>query len=107
MTLFLATNPQSAGLLGILSVVVALYGFCWGLALLICGLLFSSRRHKTAMRKKLKTMNNGQVIEISAVLALAPVLIIVLNSLGTIGVIELVLVVCFESVMVFLIRKKR
>jgi cobalamin synthase len=100
--LFFATDPQSARLFGILVAIVALYGMFLGIVLLVCNSLAIKRK-----RNRVNSSGNNQRLEISAVLALAPVLAIVLNSLGAIGVVELVLIVGFESVVIFLIRKKK
>jgi tellurite resistance protein TehA-like permease len=102
--LFFATNPQSARLLGVLVVIVALYGVFLGVILLIGNLIAYRRTKKHSISSR---ENNNHRLEISAVLALAPVLTIILNSLGTIGIIEIILVIGFEVVVIFLIRKKR
>jgi hypothetical protein len=104
---FFTTSPQSAKLFGILVVIIALYGAFLGVILLIGNLFTSRKRKKLVGNGASSRRGNNQQLEISAVLALAPVLAIVLNSLGAIGVVELVLIVGFESVVIFLVRKKR
>lgn len=105
--LFFTTDPQSARLLGVLVVIVALYGVFWGIILLFSDLIMRKKRKQKMIDVALQRESNYQLAEISAVLALAPVLIIVLNSLGSIGVVELALIVGFECVVIFLIRKKK
>jgi heme/copper-type cytochrome/quinol oxidase subunit 2 len=106
-TLFFTTSPQSAKLFGILVVIIALYGVFLGVILLI-GNLFTSRKRKKRIGDGASSRRGGnQRLEISAVLALAPVLAIVLNSLGAIGIVELVLIAGFEGIVIFLVRKKR
>lgn len=107
LVLFFTTNPQSARLLGVLVVVVALYGVFWGVILLFSDIIMRKKRKQKAINKLLQRESNYQLAEISAVLALAPVLIIVLNSLGSIGVVELALIIGFECIVIFLIRKKK
>jgi hypothetical protein len=104
--LFIATDPQSARLTGILMAVVFLYVLFWGIFLLGGNLLCKSRREKVVQKMSSK-LKNGQRLRISAALAFAPVLVIVFNSLGNIGVVELVLIMSFEAIVIFLIRKKR
>ena len=106
--LFFATNPQSARLFGVLVVVVALYGLFWGVILLISNLFTRKKRNQKNIKVlSQRGVSNSKVVEISAVLALAPVLVIVLNSLGSIGLIEIALIMTFECVVIFLIRKKK
>jgi hypothetical protein len=105
--LFFATDPQSARLFGILVAIIALYGMFLGTILLIYNLLTFRRRRNRVDGSASSRVNNNRQLEISAVLALAPVLMIVLNSLGAIGVVELVLIAGFECVVIFLIRKKK
>lgn len=105
--LFFATDPQTARLFGILVVIIALYGAFWGIVLLVSNMIFPKKRKSKGIDGVSSRANANQRLEISAVLALAPVLIMVLNSLGTIGVVELILIAGFEIVVIFLIRKKR
>jgi heme/copper-type cytochrome/quinol oxidase subunit 2 len=105
--LFFTTSPQSAKLFGILVVIIALYGLFLGVVLLISGMITSRQRKNRANDSVSSRRSGNRRLEISAVLALAPVLAIVLNSLGAIGVVELVLIAVFEGVVIFLIRKKK
>jgi heme/copper-type cytochrome/quinol oxidase subunit 2 len=105
--LFSATDPQSARLMGVLVAIVALYGVFWGVILLVGGLVARRNSNKKVVNREQPRTSGSQRVEIAAVLALAPVLIIVLNSLGAIGAVELALVVGFECVVIFLIRKKK
>jgi NAD/NADP transhydrogenase beta subunit len=105
--MFFTTSPQSAKLFGILVVIIALYGVFLGVVLLVGSLVAAGKRKKLVGSSVTPRRNGSHRLEISAVLALAPVLAIVLNSLGAIGVVELILVAVFEGVVIFLIRKKR
>jgi hypothetical protein len=104
--LFFATDPQSARLLGVLVVIVALDGSFLGAFLLIGNFIIRGKRKRHPIGASSRE-SGSQQLEISAVLALAPVLAIILNSLGAIGVVEIILVVSFEVVVIFLIRKKQ
>lgn len=105
--LFFTTDPQSARLLGVLIVVIALYGLFWGIILMICNIFNRKKMRQKTQSELLKRKGNSKIVELSAVIALAPVLIIVLNSLGSIGLVELILILVFECIIIFLIRKKK
>lgn len=105
--LFFTTDPQSARLFGVLVAVVAIYGIFWGVILLISDIVVRKKRKQKTINPLIQRESNYKVAEISAILALAPVLIIVLNSLGSIGVVEIALIIGFECIILFLIRKKK
>jgi uncharacterized membrane protein YfcA len=96
------TDPQNTGLFGVLLVIVAIYIFFASAIYLVYSIL---SQFKTRKRPQIET-NNYLPLYISAILAFAPILLIILNSLGTIGIVELLLTVLFEAVVIFLVRKR-
>ena len=95
MLLLTFTNPREVGLFGILAVIAAIYCFFVSAIYLFYGLF----------RKK-ADVKGRKVLYISCALAFAPVLLIILNSLGAVGIIELILIVLFEITAIFLITKR-
>jgi len=93
--LFVFTDPREVGLFGILTVIIAIYAF------FVAGFYLLSK----VFRRK-PNHSERRAIYISATLAFAPVLLIILNSLGAVGIIELVLIMIFEVVAIFLITKR-
>lgn len=92
---FVFTDPREVGLLGILVVVFAVYVF------------FASLIYLTVVSLNKKGNNHEQrQLLVSLVLAFAPVFLIIFNSLGAVGVVELALIALFEMVAVFLITKR-
>lgn len=98
LVLFIFTDPREVGLLGILTVILAVYVF-FAACFYLIAMLFNKSKDK---------VNSGErrQILISAALAFAPVLLIIFNSLGSIGIIEVIAIVLFEVITIFLITKR-
>jgi heme/copper-type cytochrome/quinol oxidase subunit 2 len=97
------TNPQNMGLFGILLVLLVIYVFFTTLFYSIYRILGRNKKSDTSDKNR---SSNKRPLIISAVLALCPILLITLNSLSSIGLIELALIVLFETVVIFLVIKR-
>lgn len=96
LILFIFTDPREVGLLGILVVILAIYVFfatCFYLMTMI-------------LRKNKKSDSERRQLLIASTLAFIPVFLIIFNSLGAVGVVEIILIVLFEIITVFLITKR-
>lgn len=98
LVLFIFTDPREVGLLGILVVVLAIYVFFTALFYL-CLSLFNKKKENNS------SAGHRQLL-ISATLAFAPVLLVIFNSLGSIGIIEVAAIILFEVITIFLITKR-
>ena len=95
LVLFILTDPRTVGLFGILVVILAIYALFASCFYILSTLLKSSK--DSGDRRKLL---------IAMVLAFAPVLLIIFNSLGVVGILELIAIVLFEIITIFLITKR-
>lgn len=97
--LFTFTNPREVGLFGILMAILAIYALCASCFYLA---ITSFGKGKNSMQNN----NERRQLLISFVLAFAPVFLIIFNSLGAVGIVEVILIVFFEAVTIFLITKR-
>lgn len=91
--LFIFTSPRDIGLLGILTVVIVIYALVDSCIYLISA-IFRNKKNEGNERRRLL---------ISSALAFVPVFFIIFNSLGAIGLVEIILILLFEAVTIFLI----
>lgn len=98
-----STSPSTIHPLGILAVFILLY-------LLVLGALtffmFAVARTINSFRKKKQEIRIQQVYYYASVLALAPVMIIGMRSIGHAGVYDIALILLFEIVACFYIAKR-
>ena len=101
LALLIFTTPVSAGPFGLLLVLVAAYIFSIGVISLV---LYWGSRLTTYMvsgfvvKKPLKPIQYRRAYYYSTMLAMAPVMIVGLQSVGALGVYEVLLVFLFEII---------
>lgn len=107
--MLVTTTPASAGPFGLLTIFISAYLTALGL---ISFFLYGISRvviYATAgftLRKPLQPLSFRRAYYYSTVLAAAPVMLIGLQSVGSIGIYELLLVVAFEVIGCIYITKR-
>ena len=100
--IFTLTDPVTAGLGGILSVMLLIYLLIT--TLVFVGLYVANQLRRKSLKNIAKPKTpNGQLLLLAFAVALLPVLLLAFNSLGSIGAVELFLVVAIEAVTIFFI----
>lgn len=105
------TNPSDSGPAGIAVVLLLIYGLSLGVILLmaligwfVTGLV---RAKEPEPSDELKTRHEAKrMLMICAALAVAPILVISLNSIGRISLLDIALIAATEAVAVFYISCK-
>lgn len=95
------TTPASAGPFGLLLIFISAYLTSLGLIsffLYGAGHLFAYATHGFTLKKPIQPMSFRRAYYYSTVLAAAPVMLIGLQSVGSIGIYELLLVIIFEVI---------
>jgi len=103
------TTPASAGPFGLLLIFISAYLTCLGLvSFFLYGisriLVYASAGF--TMRRPLQQLSFRRAYYYSTVLAAAPVMLVGLQSVGAIGIYELILVVIFEVIGCLYITKR-
>ena len=101
LVVFQITTPSEIGPLGILLVFVLMYvAALGGLTFLILGInkVVVKISSSYLMNKKSSTMSMSKAYYFASVIALAPVMIIGMQSVGQVGVYELLLVMLFLAI---------
>lgn len=101
MALFALTTPVTAGPFGLLMIFISAYLAFLGLIsffLFGANLVIVRIGGHLAVRKPLKRMSFKRAYYYSTVLSMAPVLLVGMQSVGAIGVYEVLLVALFEVV---------
>lgn len=102
-----STTPSTIHPVGILSVFVLLYVLALG-ALTFCLYIFSRIISKTIVKRSVRrSLSLRKSYYYGSVLALAPVMILGIRSIGRTGVYDIVLIVLFEIIACFYITKRR
>ena len=103
-----ATTPSSIHPLGILVVFVLIYLLALGV---LTFFMFGLSKLLNKLRRKAqpagKAMTFREAYYFASVIALAPVLLVAMRSIGRGGVIDIVLVIAFEIVACFYVAKRR
>lgn len=99
-----STSPSTIHPLGILIVFVLLYLLALGV---LTFFMYGIARVIVRLRRHEQTVTLQQVYYYASVLALAPVMVIGMRSIGHAGWYDIVLVVVFEVVACFYIAKRR
>lgn len=106
------TNPSDTGPAGIAIVLVLIYGLCFGVIVVMAIMLrfivglFRSEKDETSVGAINRPRSDRRLIAICAVLAVAPILFISLNSIGQVSLIDIALITATEAVAVFYIARK-
>lgn len=106
------TNPSDSGPAGIAIVLLLIYGLCFGVIMVMALVLrfvaglFRAERDEISDKTREEARSDKRIIMICAALAVAPILVISLNSIGQIDFIDIALITATEAVAVFYITKK-
>lgn len=105
----LFTNPTDSGPLSILAVFLFLYVAL--ICLVTIGVYFGSRLLQvvfshTALRRRFPQLTVRKSYQFALVIALVPVMLLALQSVGTISLYEIVLVAVFLGVGIFYISRQ-
>ncbi|MGB4761756.1 MAG: hypothetical protein WBP12_00170 [Candidatus Saccharimonas sp.] len=98
------TSPATIHPLGILFVFLLLYMLALGV---LTFFIATSTRVLTVFRLRGEPMPVRRSYFYASVLALAPVMLLCMQSIGRIGVYEIALVILFEAIACFYIAKRR
>ncbi len=104
-----ATNPAESGPLGILIVFILMYVSALGaLTFLLFGIskITGKLSSSAGMKKPVKTLPLGRSYYFASVIALAPVMLIGMQSIGRVGVYDVLLVVLFVIISCVYISKR-
>ena len=113
--IFNLTNPLSVGPAGILSVLGLIFLFCWFAIWLVAEVAFAIWRMirpekslPTAMPdpKKREKIRRRRVKWIAAMLALIPIFVISLNSIGQLNISQYILILLIEFLGIFYILRR-
>jgi len=104
-----STNPATTGPVGILAVFFCIYViflsfFTWaiyGSNLILTELLKASFRKRT-----ITAMRMQKAYYLASVIALAPIILLAMNSVGSMGIYDIILIVIFVAIGVFYIQKR-
>lgn len=103
------TTPATAGPFGLLVIFISAYLTCLGLiSFFLYGIsrVISYVAAGFAVKKPLQTLSFRKAYYYSTILAAAPVMLIGLQSVGSIGIYEFILVVVFEVIGCIYITKR-
>lgn len=110
LTLFLnTTNPSEAGPIGILLLFIMIYAASLGVSICAFSVYYSLNIYISRFISRFKPKNKFSLISAyyySTVYALIPVFVIGFKSVGVFGLYELLLIVVFEILGLFYVRKK-
>lgn len=105
------TNPTDSGPMGMLTVLLLVYGLAYSVIILFAmlfGYIYRLIMPKPETTTSVQRYRRGtrKTLAICAVLAATPMLIISLNSIGRMGFVDIALIAATECVAVFYIAKK-
>lgn len=106
------TNPSDSGPAGIAVVLLLIYGLCFGVVMLVAIILrfvvglFRTEKDEAVNDLAKNARSDKRLVTISAALAVAPILVISLNSIGQIDYIDIALITATEAVAVFYIARR-
>lgn len=108
MALLNMTNPTTAGPLGILVFFIGAYVFCMCLfyVLLVTAKRMTLRFVSEGKRAVIESVPQSKLYYYSTVTALVPVIFLGMQSVGEVGVFEVVLLGIFEVLACFFIHKR-
>ena len=102
--LFQSTSPSSIHPLGILFVFLLIYVLVLGvLAFLLYGFILLLAK----IRKKADHLSFRRAYIFASVIALGPVMIVGMSSIGRMGIYEFLLIMAFEAVACFYVARQR
>ena len=104
-----STDPNSIGPVGILAVFFLLYVISLGCLtwfLRVVSLVIIQLAQPIRTRKPLEALSLRQSYYLSSILAVAPVMLIGMSSVGQLGMNEIILTLLFVIIGVFYIRKR-
>lgn len=107
--MLVTTTPASAGPLGLLVIFISAYLACLGLiSLFLYGMsrLIGVLLANFAVRRPFRPLTFRRCYYYSTILAAAPVMLLGLQSVGSVGIYELFLVVLFEVIGCLYITKR-
>ena len=105
-------SPSNAGPLGVLVVFASIYVFSFSALSLIARMLESVYRALWPRQASAQIQHDRQHVYqkrtnlIAAVLSLAPIFLVSLNSIGELGFTDIALIIIIESLLIFYIFKK-
>ena len=102
--LFQSTSPSSIHPLGILFVFLLLYVLVLGV---LTFLLYSSILLIAKIRKNTDHLSFRRTYIFASVLALAPIMIVGMSSIGRMGIYEFLLIMAFETIACFYVARQR
>lgn len=103
------TAPSSTGPGGILAVFFLLYIIlfvCLTWVLYLLNILIIKLTQSMVLRKPIRKMTLPHAAYLASILAMAPVMIMGINSIGRVGFYEIVLVIVFVCLGVFYVEKR-
>ena len=108
MTLLNMTNPTTAGPLGILVFFIGAYVFCMCLfyALLVIAKSMIIRFVSEGRRTVIASVPQSKLYYYATVTALVPVIFLGMQSVGEVGIFEVILLGLFETLACFFIHKR-
>lgn len=98
-----ATSPSTIHPVGILLIYVLIYVLAIGVLTLF---LWSGARAIATIRRKKAVLGAEKAYYFATVLALAPVIMIAMKSIGRLEVYEVILILIFEAVACFYVAKR-
>ncbi len=103
------TNPASVGPAGLLAVFFLLYivlvGVFTAMGWILNRMLVKVSRLVT-VRKPLTTASVKKVYYLSSVLALGPIMVLAMKSIGSLGIYEIILVLVFLTIALLYVNKR-
>jgi hypothetical protein len=102
--LFQSTSPSSIHPLGILFVFLLIYVLVLGA---LTFLLYGSILLVAKIRKKADHLSLRRTYLFASVLALAPIMVVGMSSIGRMGIYEFLLIIAFETVACFYVARQR
>lgn len=103
------TNPNSAGPAGILAVFFLSYVVIFGLLtrlIHIAGWLAAKLMAPARLRRPVRPLSLPHAAYIASIVAMAPVMLMAISSVGKLGVYEVFLVIAFVGLGIFYVEKR-
>lgn len=109
LALLQVTNPSTAGPLGILAVFFLLYVIILGVTaelLWIGSYAFEKVARRITVKRPPTRMTLAKAYYISTVVALGPVMMLAMKSIGSLGVYEAILIVLFVAIALLYVLRR-
>jgi len=103
------TNPSTAGPLGVLAIFVLMYMLVLGALtfLLVLGSrLWARVATSMAVARPIQPLDVRRSYYFASILALAPIMILAMNSVGEVGIYDLLLVALFATIATIYVAKR-